>query len=352
MKKLLIINKAPYGYLIDSYKWCLNLRDKYDVTYIGLGLPDPGVDTDRVKVISVRSRKMRFLNGISFFATCLYHLIHFQGIVIVVFFERCVILNKILPRKTMHLDIRTLSVSKNAVFRQRYDYQVKQAVAVYDSVSTISEGILKKLPIGKKKSVILPLGSDVISTAKKHYEDIRLIYVGTFDGRDLHKTIEGLSLFIIRNPHADIVYHIVGFGFGDTEKKLRELSMELRLENKVVFHGKVPHEALSGIMMQCNVGVCFVPITDYYNIQPPTKTYEYAMSGLFVIATATDENKKLITQDNGILINDTAEDFASALEYIEANNHLFAEQKIRASLQDCTWEAIVTGTMIPFLETL
>lgn len=352
MRKLLIINKAPYGHLVDSYKWCLYLRTDYDITFVGLGNPVPGTDADGIHVVSVRTRKSRLLTGAVFLASCLYHLFAFRGIAIVVFFEQCGILKRLFPRKRIHLDIRTLSVSKDSRHREHYDQLVRKAVLSYDSVSAISEGVLKRLPVENKRSLVLPLGSDVISTARKQYENIRLLYVGTFDGRDLHKTIEGLSLFAARHPSADIAYHIVGYGFGDEEKKLKRLSASLRLEDKIVFHGRIPHENLSDIMGQCNVGVCFVPVTDYYNIQPPTKTYEYAMSGLFVIATATDENKKLVTPDNGILISDDAESFASALEYVEAHKRRFEERKIRASLHDCTWKAIVDDTLAPFLESL
>lgn len=33
-KKLLIINKDPFRYHVDTYKYCQYLRDRYDITYI------------------------------------------------------------------------------------------------------------------------------------------------------------------------------------------------------------------------------------------------------------------------------------------------------------------------------
>lgn len=41
-------------------------------------------------------------------------------------------------------------------------------------------------------------------------------------------------------------------------------------------------------------------MTEYYDSQPPTKTFEYALSGLYVLATKTRENEKVITNDNGV----------------------------------------------------
>lgn len=41
----------------------------------------------------------------------------------------------------------------------------------------------------------------------------------------------------------------------------------------------------------------YVPITDYYEYQPPTKTFEYVLSGLLCLATATSSNKEVITEE-------------------------------------------------------
>lgn len=59
---------------------------------------------------------------------------------------------------------------------------------------------------------------------------------------------------------------------------------------------------------QANVGISFVPMTDHYDAQPATKTFEYSNSGLYVLGTATTENKKSI-DNNGVLIQDTPESF-------------------------------------------
>ena len=40
----------------------------------------------------------------------------------------------------------------------------------------------------------------------------------------------------------------------------------------------------------------YTTITDYFNLQPPTKLFEYAASGLYNIATATIANKNIFPQ--------------------------------------------------------
>ena len=54
-------------------------------------------------------------------------------------------------------------------------------------------------------------------------------------------------------------------------------------------------------------------MTKFYDIQTPTKTFEYIISGLFCIATNTTANKNLINKDNGILCDDNATSFSNAL---------------------------------------
>ena len=116
--------------------------------------------------------------------------------------------------------------------------------------------------------------------------------------------------------------------------------------------GKVPHDKLSTYFDLSNVGLSFVPITEYYNDQPPTKTYEYCLSGICCIATATRINKNLINKRNGILIDDTVESIKKGIEYFWTNREKFNSTEIRNSLQECTWKNIVINKFSPILKSL
>ena len=59
--------------------------------------------------------------------------------------------------------------------------------------------------------------------------------------------------------------------------------------------GRVPHHDLKKYFDEANVGVSFVPLLAHYQYQPPTKTFEYLMSGLYCIATSTIANKEIIS---------------------------------------------------------
>lgn len=351
-KKIIFIDKHQFGDLTDVYKWCYYLRDEYDVTVIcfDVGLKKSIIDGIKVKYVS--SKGSFTIRGIRFYIYCLWNLLLFKGLIVVVYYNHCDWLKRVLFWKKMMLDIRTLSVDPKPEVRKKYDNAIKNACGHYDKVSIISDGIKNKIGEAGKKAAILPLGADCISRNPKDYSAIRLIYVGTFNGRDLDKTIKGTALFCERHPEVDLTYDIVGSGSGNELMEYKKMSLRLGLHDKVFFHGKIANHALGPYFEKANIGVSFVPITDYYNHQPPTKTFEYVLSGLFVIATATYEHKHIITPENGVLIQDTEKDFAQALEFIWQNRLLFNETKIRTSLSDYLWTNIVDKKLKPVLENL
>jgi nucleoside-diphosphate-sugar epimerase len=65
-----------------------------------------------------------------------------------------------------------------------------------------------------------------------------------------------------------------------------------------------------------NIGVSYIPMLKCFDNQPPTKTFEYLLSGMPVIATATNANKDIINDVNGVLINDNSEEVYNGLTAI------------------------------------
>src|SRR5690606_31743303 len=108
-------------------------------------------------------------------------------------------------------------------------------------------------------------------------------------------------------------FDVVGFGYNDEEDNLKRLVVELGLQDVVNFHGRMSHTDAQVFFDRSNIGISYVPLTSYYDHQPPTKTYEYILSGMPVVATETSENVKLINSVNGVLCKDTPDSFADGL---------------------------------------
>ena len=348
--RLLIIQPQPFGELTDSYKWCEYLRDDYEITV--LCQYSKNIASARLQGVRIHSIKPignRLLRGAIFVAACLLLLLFFHGKIIVIHFEHCEIFKYFFPKKKMILDIRTLSISKDSNVRTAQNIQIKKACSKFDIVTIISEGTKRQLGLSSDNVYILPLGADCISDTIKTYDNLHLLYVGTFAGRDIDKTIVGIDIF--KRQHADIpiTYDIIGSGFNNEETQYRQLVEELHLEDTITIHGRIAHTALKPFFDKCNIGVSFIPITEYYDDQPPTKTFEYMFSGLFTIATGTIENVRIINNSNGVIIQDTPEAFSEAIYKLYLNRFELNDKTIRSSLQKFTWSNIIENKLKPVL---
>ena len=347
-KNLLIIDKHRFGTLTDSYKWCEYLRFSYNITIVTPGGEDNMLRMDGVNLICV-PRSTRIVFGIRYMLRCLKEALLARGPVLVVYFKGCDWIKRLVPWKKMILDIRTLSVDANERIRKNDNASIINACRRYDYVTYISKGVFHQLGIEDKKSSILPLGADVICSEEKDYSELRILYVGTLTGRHIDQTIEGIDLFIRQHQDIPIRYDIVGDGWNDEVAELHSLVVRKGLEHIITLYGRVPYDQLSDFFSRCNVGLSYIPQTPYFEHQPPTKTFEYVLSGLVCIATSTFANKEIVNINNGVLIDDNPKSFAQGLEYIWDNRTRYQTSKIAITVTDYSWESIVKRYLCPVL---
>jgi len=166
--------------------------------------------------------------------------------------------------------------------------------------------------------------------------------VGTLHNRNIDQTLEGFSKFYHNyKDKLKIHYTIVGSGVNQEEKKLEAIAREKKIEEAVHITGQIPHDRIKPYFDSHNIGVSYIPIVDYYDFQPPTKTFEYLLSGMPVIATCTYENKRVITDKNGILIDDNSESFYLGLIKLLKVINEYNSELIRQSSLEFTWERII-----------
>ncbi len=351
MKRLLIINKDQFGYHTDVYKWCEFLRSDYLIEVVCIG-GSPRIELEGVKVHYVKPIGNRTTKGILYILTALYHILLFRGLIIVCNFSGCRIFKTLCPWKKMILDIRSLGISTEASARDTENIETKRTTDQYDFTTIISEGTRDKIRLSKEKSAIVPLGADIVSTTNKSLDTLRLLYVGTLQDRDIHKTIEGVALFLQKHPDTQLTYDIIGKGFNNEIETFAARIKALGLEQNITLHGYIRHDKLKTFFDRCNVGVSFVPVTEYYDHQPVTKTYEYILSGIYTIATNTYSNRQIISIENGVLTDDTPEAFAEAIAYIWEHRNSIDSERVRNTLTESQWETIVKKNLLPTLKTL
>jgi glycosyltransferase involved in cell wall biosynthesis len=350
--KLIYINKNQFGYHTDAYMHCKYSKDVFDIIFICFDSNYKKIKEDNIRVIYVKSRN-KFMNSIFFMSTCFYYLLTIKAKIFIQFFPGCSILKKAFFWKKMIVDIRTASISDVEEIRKSENIKIKNEALLFDHITIITEGIRDHLKIPKDQSSILPLGTNKLSTTEKNFDkDLKMLYVGTLNNRNIHQTIEGLSLFISKNPTLKIDYYIVGDGPKKDLDKIKRAIEENKLQNLVHLLGRKCHEDIQDLYDNCQVGVSYVPITPAYDLQPPTKTYEYLGAGMPCIATKTSENINLITSTNGVLCDDNPESFANALNEIMLNKSNFKSKSIGESLVDYNWENIVKNKLKPILNRI
>lgn len=345
MQQILLLDREQYGYHIDTLKYCDFLSLNYQVTLFCINNNLPKVNKENIKVEYSPYFRNEKIRTAMFLLFCIIKMIGLHCAVFIHYFPYCHILKILFPHKKMILDIRTLSVSENEYQRKNFDNHLKHACSKFKYISVISKGVADILNI--HDYFLLPLGAEPLSYKPKNYQKLCLLYVGTFYNRHLEKTIEGLFLFLKNNPKVDIKYQIIGFGEG--EDIIKQSISQYKLDKNVEFLGRKQYSELKRYFDTANIGVSFVPITDYYNYQPPTKTFEYVLSGLYCIATNTEANKEVISDVNGVLINDTSEAFCKALDFIYQKRQYLFETAIRTSLKNYTWNNLLNKYFTPIL---
>ena len=145
-----------------------------------------------------------------------------------------------------------------------------------------------------------------------------------------------------------MTYTIIGSGFTTEEDQLKAIVKFEKVGESVQIVGQIPHDELKPFFDSHNIGISYIPKTDYFDVQPPTKTFEYLLSGMAVIATDTSENKAVINYNNGILINDTSEDFYQGLVMIFTNQKIYNSDNIRLNSMQYKWNKIIDNLKLIF----
>src|SRR5690554_8211887 len=93
----------------------------------------------------------------------------------------------------------------------------------------------------------------------KSCDNLRLLYVGTLNGRNIDQTIKGLATYIEKHQDVDIIYDIIGDG--NELKMLKELVNDITLTSEVKPHGRIPHFNLQPFVDDAKIGICASPMT-------------------------------------------------------------------------------------------
>jgi len=352
-KRLLIVNGNQFGYSAGHYYYCLYLHETFEVNYICFDKGRKKMEISDVNVCYISIQGNKITRTLRFIWTSISMSKKISpDFLMVVYFNFSFILSLFCKSKETILDIRTGSLDKNSFKRNLGNRIIKFQSFFFTKRIILSESLLNELRISSKNTLIMPLGSEIYFSGKHDYKNLNLLYVGSLDGRKITDTIEGIALLLkdLPNYKSMISYKIIGFGSNLAEKEIKDLINKNKLNSIIKFEGLKNYNELPLYFSSCNVGVAYVPITDYYQFQPLTKVFEYCLSGQFIIGTDTYENRKFITSENGLICKDNPKSFSEALMIYFQINQRLNSTSIRKTLIDYNWKTLVEKKLRPFFE--
>ncbi len=346
---ILMLNQDQFGYKAGYYHYCKYLSSQgHHIVFLCNDQHLDKMALDNVEVIYVSQTgsikwRLEFISTIK-------RIIRSSKIDVVMcsYYKGCSLNVSSFGKIPSIIDVRSGDLSPKTIIRNAFNRLIKLEVSRFSRIMVLSESLARKLKLKKSSYEIVPLGSDEIGEADKDFSNLSLLYVGTLFQREIHKTLEGLRLFLDEFPDVKIHYDIVGFGEG--EQFLVDRISELSLSEYVTFHGRVNYENLKPFFDKANIGVAFVPKTPWYDCQPSTKIYEYLLSGMYCLATDTYENSLSINGVNGILHDDSAQAFCEALKSLYLKERFSISSKtIRETMSEHLWPNVINRHLLPLV---
>lgn len=352
MKTIILCSPNQYGYFTIYYNYAKYLSRDYKVICLCFDHGESKFEPHgNIKVIYIPLLKWKIKNVFNYYLGILKaYRAEQQAIIILKYYFFSSLLNLFISRKDLILDIRTGYISRFRLKTFLFNSIIKIETFPFKKVIILSDSLRERLSLAKRKIIIIPLASERIDYESKKFDELNLLYVGSLSSRNIHQTIEGLSLFIRQNTeNYQVRYYIVGGGKIDEVAELKKTIHNLEMEGTVQYEGPVFGERIKEYFQKCNIGICYIPLIRDYDCQPATKTVEYMMAGMPVIATGTYENKKVITGWNGVLINDNPGSFEKGLGKLISMKDNFDSKRITESVKEYSFEYIIENKLKPLL---
>lgn len=350
MKKVLFVNPGQFGSITDTYFYCLNLKDLYSVSYFGIFEEDSSVKCEGIDLIHLKLPFNSILRKIIFIWELFKFLKnnYFDYIIINYFLGSSIV--TLFGKGKVNIDIRTGAISRSNFKSFILNFVLSVEVRMFDRISCISSSLSSYLNL-PNRTHILPLGAPLMPLFKKDFSVLKILYVGTFKERNIEKTVYAFSKFISSLENKKIAtYTIIGFGSEIETQRIKDAIFLEGMQDNIFFLGKVRFPELYTYLQENNVGMSYIPIKKCFDNQPPTKTFEYLLSGMIVLATGTKENIKVINDENGRITDDSIDSICEGLKIIFNNRMSFNSTNIQVSSKKFSWEYIVKSNLHEYIK--
>lgn len=349
-KKVLFASKNQFGYNTPMFKKAQYASGSYQVTFVCWHYGMPEIRQKNINIIYVSRKGNKITRTIRLIKTIKKHYRNGFDIIYANYFWGISLLKLSLGRTYFPIYINTLYVADDNTIKGLVNNAlIKFEIFFFRHIATVSTGVANKLRL--KNYHIIPMGGESFKTTFENKDSLSLIYVGTLGNRNIIQCVKGFHQFIEAYPERKFdQFVIIGNSDGDELDEIATYVKRNNLGDRILTKGFVPQHELEPFYNDANLGVSYVPITPYYDNQPPLKTTEYLVSGLPVIATKTISNQKMVTSKDGVLIHDTEEDFFKGLITFVQKQSTFNSLEIKERNQKHHWLQVVEKKFYPLIE--
>lgn len=348
--KILIVTTNQFGYLVDYYRYYSYLKKNgHSVTFLCWDFEKPRVEPENADVVYV-SRKAGKVKRVAGFIRAIVQAekAHRFDRILINWFKFMTPLLFMIPKRKMYVDIRTVSVNTSPLQRGFFDTMMRVDANLFGKVSILTESSARRLKLARYK--LLPLGGAFFNeggVADKTYQELvqqgqyDFLYVGTLHLRRIIDCVQGFHQFIQSNPAVPARFIIVGDAIFNELNEIRAYVQNNKLTDRVITLGYIPQKELGVFFQHVFCGVSYVPLLPHFDVQPSTKTYEYLINGIPVIATTIQDNVRLLKDSPvpcGVLISDNAEDFARGIAEVISHRHEYSKEAIAAHFAEYEWD--------------
>ncbi len=372
--KICFIYNNRFGEYPILHEYCTTVSNKgYEVYYIGVSsTPDEFISQEGISVTHIIhqspiSSAQAICTKIKKINPDLIHVFHFRWCFLIPFLYG--------SRKSFLLEVRTVHVANKKGKHSSLSFLKNRLTWLenffYSNTIALSTDIRKMLRPSRRNIPIIPLGantkklqpSDKIQRRERSrnnmgipFSDKVYIYSGTLSS--IRKIDNIIISFTNAELHKKAWLIIAGDDKDDPNSliKLKEQAKDLNASSRIIFTGFIHFNELVDLYLASDIGVCYIPQTKFFDLQPPTKLFEYLAAGLIVIATNTTADRAIIEDNvNGYLCEDNVEDLAKTmLQTVNEDEKKIISIKTNgfATVEKYSWNNIIEHYLLPFYDKI
>ena len=358
MKKdvIIFIEIGQYGYDYSIINVINNLKDYYQIEYLGLYEQKPIVSNKDLKVNHIKIKCGKLTRKIEF-TLRVWKILRQKnnvGVINLGYYLFCSPLVFLLGRNKTLVQFKTGFIEKNNFIRLIKNYILRKESVLFPNITTLSKDLKEYLKL-PNHSQIFELGANVpkISLEGKLSERLNMLYIGTFFERNINVFIEGLKYHCQKFPSEEINFTIIGYGNELEESQIANSIKFVPKNLRVSILGRKQPNELPSFYLSNSIGISYVPLKPQFLFQPVTKTIEYLLNGMLVIGTKLKGNEQLIHQQNGVLIEEEPESISNGIIQVRSLLEKKIERKIIAKeVKKYTWKNLIDTQYRPLLQKI